>query len=80
MRTNFGELVIEQAIVHSVPTRTKKDPGDYTVELSDEAGQLTDKVQSALEKRLIGILKSHALSVTEDPELKSPSRTGCGVS
>ncbi|MGW6739369.1 nucleoid-associated protein [Streptomyces sp. NPDC055025] len=72
MRTNFGELVIEQAIVHSVPTRAKKDPRDYTVELSDEASQLTGKVQSALEKRLIGILKSHALSVTEDPELKSP--------
>lgn len=72
MRTNFGELIIEQAIVHSVPTRAKNDPRDYTVELSDEASQLSDKVQSALEKRLITILKSHACSVTEDLEPKSP--------
>ncbi|MEE1751169.1 nucleoid-associated protein [Streptomyces sp. SP18CS02] len=72
MRTDFGELVIEQVIVHSVPTRPRNDPRDYTVELSDEASSLTDKVQSALERRLIKILNSHACSVTEDPEPKSP--------
>ncbi|MFE9769575.1 nucleoid-associated protein [Streptomyces sp. NPDC005808] len=72
MRTDFGELVIEQTIVHSVPARAKNDPRDYTVELSDEASPLSDKVQSALEKRLIKILNAHACSVTEDPEPKSP--------
>src|SRR4051794_38607117 len=40
MRTDFGELVIKQTIVHSVPTRVKKDPRGYTVELSDEASPL----------------------------------------
>ncbi|WP_406377096.1 nucleoid-associated protein [Streptomyces sp. NBC_00197] len=72
MRTDFGELIIEQAIVHSVPARAKTDPKNYTVVLSDEASPLTDKVQSALERRLIKILNSHATSVTEDPEPKSP--------
>jgi hypothetical protein len=72
MRTDFGELVIKQTIVHSVPTRLKKDPRSYTVELSDEASPLSDKVQSALEKRLVKILNTHACSVTEDPEPKSP--------
>lgn len=72
MRTDFGELVIEQAIVHSVPARAKNDPRDYTVELSDEASLLTEKVRSALERRLSKILNSHACSVTEDPEPKSP--------
>lgn len=72
MRTDFGELVIEQAIVHSVPARSRNDLREYTVELSDEASPLSDKVQSALERRLIKILNSHACSVTEDPEPKSP--------
>ncbi|MGW1878749.1 nucleoid-associated protein [Streptomyces sp. NPDC001975] len=72
MRTDFGELAIEQAIVHSVPSRARNDPREYTVELSDESSKLSSKVQSALERRLVKILNSHACSVTEDLEPKSP--------
>ncbi|WP_411575875.1 nucleoid-associated protein [Streptomyces mutabilis] len=70
MRTDFGDLVIVQAIVHVVPQRKRSDP-DEPIPLSEAPCTLNDAVRTALQARLRGVLASTGREVIEDPESKS---------
>ncbi|MGW9451064.1 nucleoid-associated protein [Streptomyces sp. NPDC055632] len=70
MRTDFGDLVIDQAIVHVVPQKRRSDPKEE-IPLSQTVCNLTDDVRTALQAKLRGILASTAREIVEDPESKS---------
>ncbi|WP_327188282.1 nucleoid-associated protein [Streptomyces sp. NBC_01334] len=70
MRTDFGDLVVKQAIVHVVPKRirgTELAP----LELSQAVCQLDDTVRTALQARLRDVLTRLSREVVEDPDIKS---------
>ncbi|QIK04711.1 nucleoid-associated protein [Streptomyces sp. ID38640] len=71
MRTDFGDLVIEQAIVHLVPRRRKTDPVESKIQLSETVCTLTHAVRTELQGKLRDVLASLGREVVEDPELKS---------
>lgn len=70
LRTDFGDLVIEQAIVHVVPQRRRADPTD-SIQLSEAPCQLNNDVRTALQARLRGVLASTGREIVEDPDSKS---------
>ncbi|WP_411096874.1 nucleoid-associated protein [Streptomyces sp. 020-2-3H-GM] len=70
MRTNFGDLVIEQAIVHVVPQRRRSDPTEE-IPLSETVCNLNDAVRTALQAKLRGVLAATGREIEEDPESKS---------
>ncbi|MGX1784929.1 nucleoid-associated protein [Streptomyces diastaticus] len=70
MRTDFGDLVIDQAIVHEVPQRTK-DEEPLELKLSETACRLDDGGRTALQGKLRDVLGRLGREVVEDPELKS---------
>ncbi|MFE1852143.1 nucleoid-associated protein [Streptomyces sp. NPDC059489] len=70
MRTDFGDLVIDQAIVHEVPQRTK-DQDPVPLKLSETACRLDDGGRTALQGKLRDVLDRLGREVVEDPELKS---------
>lgn len=70
MRTDFGDLVIEQAIVHVVPQRRRTDPTEE-IPLSETVCNLNDDVRTALQAKLRGVLASTGREIVEDPESKS---------
>ncbi|WP_053763702.1 nucleoid-associated protein [Streptomyces sp. AS58] len=70
MRTDFGDLVVDQAIVHSVPQRTK-DQEPVPLTLSETACRLDDSGRTALQGKLRDVLGRLGREVVEDPELKS---------
>ncbi|MCX5248941.1 nucleoid-associated protein [Streptomyces sp. NBC_00201] len=70
MRTDFGDLVIEKAIVHVVPQRKRSDPNE-PIPLSEAPCNLNDAVRTALQARLRGVLASTGREVIEDPDSKS---------
>lgn len=70
MRTDFGDLVIDQAIVHGVPQRTK-DEEPLPLKLSETACRLDDGGRTALQGKLRDVLGRLGREVVEDPELKS---------
>ncbi|MCX4771185.1 nucleoid-associated protein [Streptomyces sp. NBC_01285] len=70
MRTNFGDLVIEQAIVHVVPQRRRSDPTEE-IPLSEAVCNLNDAVRTALQAKLRGVLAATGREIEEDPESKS---------
>ncbi|MFB7919458.1 nucleoid-associated protein [Streptomyces sp. NPDC056061] len=70
MRTDFGDLVIDQAIVHAVPQRTK-DQDPVPLKLSETACRLDDGGRTALQGKLRDVLDRLGREVVEDPELKS---------
>ncbi|MGW6214994.1 nucleoid-associated protein [Streptomyces sp. NPDC055109] len=70
MRTDFGYLVIDQAIVHAVPQRTK-DQDPVPLKLSETACRLDDGGRTALQGKLRDVLDRLGREVVEDPELKS---------
>ncbi|MER6641057.1 nucleoid-associated protein [Streptomyces microflavus] len=70
MRTDFGDLVVEQAIVHVVPKRirgTELAP----LELSQAVCRLDDTVRTALQARLRDVLARLGREVVEDPDIKA---------
>ncbi|MEU4878412.1 nucleoid-associated protein [Streptomyces sp. NPDC021608] len=70
MRTDFGDLVVDQAIVHVVPKRirgTELAP----LELSEAVCQLDATVRTALQARLRDVLARLSREVVEDPDIKS---------
>ncbi|MEU6394722.1 nucleoid-associated protein [Streptomyces sp. NPDC046939] len=70
MRTDFGDLVVEQAIVHVVPKRIRgEDLGP--LQLSQTVCRLDDAVRTALQAKLREVLARLGREVVEDPELKS---------
>ncbi|MGX1818008.1 nucleoid-associated protein [Streptomyces albidoflavus] len=70
MRTDFGDLVIDQAIVHEVPQRTK-DEEPLELKLSETACRLDDGGRTALQGKLRDVLGRLGREVVEDPDLKS---------
>lgn len=70
MRTDFGDLVIAQAIVHIVPQRRKTDPSEE-IALSETPCNLSHDVRTALQARLRGVLASTGREIIENPESKS---------
>ncbi|MFF4230859.1 nucleoid-associated protein [Streptomyces sp. NPDC001820] len=71
MRTDFGDLVIDQAIVHEVPQRAK-DEESLPLKLSETVCRFDDDVRTALQSKLRDVLDRLGREVVEDPELKSP--------
>lgn len=70
VRTNFGDLVVERAIVHVVPQHPKgAEP--HPLQLSEEACRLNDGGRTALQGKLRDVLGRLGREVVEDPELKS---------
>ncbi|MFB7940164.1 nucleoid-associated protein [Streptomyces sp. NPDC056049] len=70
VRTDFGDLVVERAIVHVVPQRPRgEDPPPLV--LSETACRLDDGGRTALQGKLRDVLGRLGREVVEDPELKS---------
>ncbi|MFI6765548.1 nucleoid-associated protein [Streptomyces sp. NPDC050355] len=67
MRTDFGDLVIEQAIVHVVPKRKRTDPAEE-IPLSQAVCQLSEAVRTALQAKLRSVLASTGREIIEDPD------------
>uniref|UniRef100_A0AAU3I6J5 Nucleoid-associated protein n=1 Tax=Streptomyces sp. NBC_01393 TaxID=2903851 RepID=A0AAU3I6J5_9ACTN len=70
MRTDFGDLIIEQAIVHVVPRRKRTDPAEE-IPLSQAVCSLNDAVRTALQAKLRSVLASTGREVIENPDAKS---------
>ncbi|MEU0447519.1 nucleoid-associated protein [Streptomyces tendae] len=70
MRTDFGDLVVERAIVHVVPQRPKGEE-PQPLQLSETACRLDDGGRTALQGKLRDVLGRLGREVVEDPELKS---------
>lgn len=70
VRTNFGDLVVERAIVHVVPQHPKGE-APYPLQLSEAACRLDDGGRTALQGKLRDVLGRLGREVVEDPELKS---------
>ncbi|MFD4577926.1 nucleoid-associated protein [Streptomyces sp. NPDC058417] len=70
MRTDFGDFVVEQAIVHVVPQRPRGEE-PLPLQLSETACQLDDAVRTALQAKLRDVLDRLGREVVEDHELKS---------
>ncbi|MFJ3818789.1 nucleoid-associated protein [Streptomyces sp. NPDC090056] len=70
VRTDFGDLVVERAIVHVVPQRPRgEDPPPLL--LSETACRLDDGGRTALQGKLRDVLGRLGREVVEDPELRS---------
>ncbi|NED35515.1 nucleoid-associated protein [Streptomyces sp. SID8499] len=70
MRTDFGDLIIDQAIVHVVPQRRRSDPSQG-VALSETICTMNHDVRTALQGKLRSVLASLGREVVEDPNAKS---------
>ncbi|MFE9253497.1 nucleoid-associated protein [Streptomyces sp. NPDC007088] len=71
MRSDFADLVIEQAIVHAIPRRMKSGPMPAKVQLSDAVCGLTHTVRAELQLKLSDVLVNRGREVVVDPELKA---------
>ncbi|MBW5252391.1 nucleoid-associated protein [Streptomyces sp. P01-B04] len=70
MRSDFGDFVVKQAIVHVIPQRPRgEDPP--ALQLSQTACRFDDAVRTALQAKLREVLDRLGREVVEDPELKS---------
>ncbi|MGW7291726.1 nucleoid-associated protein [Streptomyces xiamenensis] len=70
MQANFGDLIVEQAIVHVVPQRTRGEEL-LPLKLSQTVCRLDDAGRTALQAKLRDVLDRLGREVVEDPELKS---------
>ncbi|EMF56525.1 nucleoid-associated protein [Streptomyces bottropensis] len=70
MRTEFGDLVVEQAIVHVVPKRIRGEEL-APIELSQTVCQLDNTVRTQLQARLRTVLDRLAREVVEEPEIEA---------
>ncbi|MEV5676463.1 nucleoid-associated protein [Streptomyces sp. NPDC052179] len=70
MRTDFGDLFVEQAMVHVVPKRARNEDL-RPLELSQTFCRLADDVRSELQTKLRDVFANLGREVIEDPELKS---------
>ncbi|MFF6828091.1 nucleoid-associated protein [Streptomyces longwoodensis] len=70
MRTDFGDLIIDQAIVHLVPQRRRSDPSQE-VPLSETICTMNHDVRTALQGKLRSVLASLGREIVEDPDSKS---------
>ncbi|MFI8243440.1 nucleoid-associated protein [Streptomyces sp. NPDC085866] len=71
MRTDFANLIIEQAIVHSIPRKMKSDLVPAKVQLSEAVCSLTHTVRVELQLKLSDVLVNRGREVVVDPELKA---------
>lgn len=71
MRNDFGDLAIDEAIVHIVPRSRKTDPVEAKIQLSDTVCELTGKVRTELQGKLRDVMARLGREVVEDPEAKS---------
>ncbi|MGY1397034.1 nucleoid-associated protein [Streptomyces sp. SS10] len=70
MRTDFGDLIINQAIVHVVPRR-RRSLSSHEVSLSETLCTMTHDVRTALQGKLRTVLASLGREIVEDPDAKS---------
>ncbi|ALO91222.1 hypothetical protein SHL15_9283 [Streptomyces hygroscopicus subsp. limoneus] len=70
VRTDFGDLFVDQAIVHEVPLCPKGEE-PRPLQLSETTCRLDDGGRTALQVKLRGVLGRLGREVVEDPELKS---------
>lgn len=71
VRTEFGDLAVDQAMVHVVPKRAKKEDL-LPLQLSQTFCRLDDDVRLELQGKLRDVFARLGREVVEDPELKSP--------
>ncbi|NEB79543.1 nucleoid-associated protein [Streptomyces sp. SID14478] len=71
MRTDFKDLVVEQAIVHVVPKHAKNEEPP-PLQLSQTFCRLDEDVRAELQGKLREVFARLGREVVEDPELKSP--------
>ncbi|MET7801048.1 nucleoid-associated protein [Streptomyces decoyicus] len=71
MRTDFGDLVVDQAIVHVVPKRAQGEEL-FPLQLSQTFCRLDEDVRYELQGKLRDVFARLGREVIEDPELKSP--------
>ncbi|MET8647677.1 nucleoid-associated protein [Streptomyces sp. NPDC004675] len=72
MRTDFGNLIVDEAIVHSIPRKTKTDLVPVKVQFSDAVCSLNGTVRGELELKFGDVLVNLGREVVVDAELKSP--------
>ncbi|MFF7874285.1 nucleoid-associated protein [Streptomyces californicus] len=70
LRRDFGDLVIEQVIVHVVPQRRRTDLNE-SIPLSQAPCNLNHDVRTALQARLRGVLALSGREIVENPDSKS---------
>lgn len=75
VRTDFGDLVVDQAIVHIVPRRAQ-DEELLPLQLSQTFCRLDEDVRFELQGKLRDVFARLGREVIEDPEFKSPARRG----
>jgi hypothetical protein len=68
---DFGDLSINEAIVHLVPRRLRTDLQDSEIQLSQAVCQLSGGVRTELQGKLRDVLDRLGREVVEDPEAKS---------
>ncbi|MDB4873382.1 MAG: hypothetical protein JWL97_4386 [Gemmatimonadales bacterium] len=72
MRTDFGDLTIEQAIVHMVPKSSRKaHEEEADLQLSQATCDLTQTVRTEVQAKLRNALAASSREIIEDPEAKS---------
>ncbi|WP_049566356.1 nucleoid-associated protein [Streptomyces sp. SBT349] len=71
MRSDFGNLIVDEAIVHSIPKKTKTDLVPVRVQFSEAVCGLNSTVRSELEAKFSEVLISLGREVVVDAELKS---------
>ena len=72
MRTDFRDLVIDEAIVHVVPQRARDVQDQQDIQLSESICELTQAVHGELLEKSQVALEKQGRQVVEDPEVKSP--------
>ncbi|MEU6965746.1 nucleoid-associated protein [Streptomyces chrestomyceticus] len=71
MGTDFGNLVVDEAIVHAIPRKMKSDLTPVKVKFSQAACKLNGTVRGELELKFSDVLVTLGREVVVDAELKS---------
>lgn len=72
MATDFGSLIVDEAIVHSIPRKVKTDLVPAKVQFSEAVCSLDGTVRGELEAKFSDVLVNLGREVVVDAELKAP--------
>ncbi|MGP3941938.1 nucleoid-associated protein [Streptomyces sp. 6N106] len=72
MTTDFGSLIVDEAIVHSIPRKMKTDLVPAKVQFSEAVCNLDGTVRGELEAKFSDVLVNLGREVVVDAELKAP--------
>ncbi|MFD8368423.1 nucleoid-associated protein [Streptomyces hygroscopicus] len=72
MATDFGSLIVDEAIVHSIPRKAKTDLVPAKVQFSEAVCSLDGTVRGELEAKFSDVLVNLGREVVVDAELKAP--------